>query len=122
MQFRRIAFAVALGLIIPAISAHRHLAAQSEPRHIDVVAKRFTYQPAEINLKVGQPVVISFKSMDVTHGIHFEAPLNLQAKIEKGVGAELSFTPTEVGDVVGHCAVFCGSGHGGMVLTLHVTE
>jgi cytochrome c oxidase subunit II len=48
--------------------------------------------------------------------------LNLNAKFDKGTPAELSFTPDKTGDFVGHCSVFCGSGHGGMTLTLHVVE
>ena len=46
---------------------------------------------------------------------------------EPGLGegkkpAELAFTPDKTGDFVGHCSVFCGSGHGSITLTLHVTE
>jgi cytochrome c oxidase subunit II len=43
-------------------------------------------------------------------------------KAAKGKTAELSFTPTKIGDFVGACSVFCGSGHGKMKLTLHVVE
>ena len=34
----------------------------------------------------------------------------------------MQFTPDKAGDFVGHCSVFCGSGHGGMMLTLHVVD
>jgi cytochrome c oxidase subunit 2 len=57
----------------------------------------------------------------VAHGIKFKE-LNLQAKVDKGGTGELAFTPDKTGDYVGHCSVFCGSGHGSMTLTLHVTE
>jgi cytochrome c oxidase subunit 2 len=92
-----------------------------EPRRIEVSVKRFEYNPAEITLKKGQPVVLVLKTLDVSHGLKFKE-LSLNTKIEKGKPSELSFTPTSVGDFVGHCSVFCGSGHGSMTLTLHVTE
>ena len=33
--------------------------AQSEPRTIELLARRFRYEPNEIKLKVGEPVVIA---------------------------------------------------------------
>jgi cytochrome c oxidase subunit 2 len=95
--------------------------AQASPRRIEVTAKRFTYEPGEVTLKKGQPVVLVIRSLDVAHGLRFRE-LNLNAKIDKGNAAELSFTPDKTGDFVGHCSVFCGSGHGGMSLTLHVVD
>jgi cytochrome c oxidase subunit 2 len=91
------------------------------PRRIEVSAKKFAYTPAEITVKKGEPVVLVITTQDVTHGLKFKE-LNLNAKLEKGKPSELAFTPDKVGDFVGHCSVFCGSGHGSMTLTLHVTE
>jgi cytochrome c oxidase subunit 2 len=95
--------------------------APDAPRRIDVSVKTFAYTPAEITLKKGEPVVLVLTTEDVTHGLKFKE-LNLNTKIEKGKPSELAFTPDKVGDFVGHCSVFCGSGHGSMTLTLHVTE
>ena len=95
--------------------------AADAPRRIEVVAKKFAFEPADITLKKGEPVVLVFSSADVTHGIKFKE-LNLQTDIGKGGTNELPFTPTKAGDFVGHCSRFCGAGHGSMVLTLHVTE
>ena len=72
-------------------------------------------------MKKGEPVVIVLKSTDVAHGLSFE-DLGVNVKVAKGQTAELSFTPTKVGDFVGKCSVFCGSGHGHMKLALHVVE
>jgi cytochrome c oxidase subunit 2 len=110
-----------VGMVTAAVFSTRMVWADSAPRRIEVTAKRFTYEPGEITLKKGQPVVLVIHSEDVTHGLRFRE-LNLNAKIEKGTPAELSFTPDKSGDFVGHCSVFCGSGHGGMTLTLHVVE
>jgi cytochrome c oxidase subunit 2 len=95
--------------------------APETPKKIDVSVKRFGYEPAQITLKKGEPVILELTTQDVTHGLKFKE-LNLNTKIEKGKTAELAFTPSQTGDFVGHCSVFCGSGHGSMTLTLHVTE
>jgi cytochrome c oxidase subunit 2 len=95
--------------------------AQDAPRRIEVSVKKFAYTPAEITLKKGEPVVLVLTTEDVSHGLKFKE-LNLNAKFDKGKPAELAFTPDKTGDFVGHCSVFCGSGHGSMTLTLHVTE
>jgi cytochrome c oxidase subunit 2 len=121
MKLRHALLTLLLCLGLSASFLARPTAAQGSPRHIDVVAKRFEFQPAEITVKKGEPVVITFKSQDVSHGIRFKE-LDLQAKIDKGSTADLSFTPDKTGDFIGHCSTFCGSGHGGMALTLHVTE
>jgi cytochrome c oxidase subunit 2 len=112
-RYRALAAAVLLlAPMAPAVDA---------PRRIEVTAKRFSFSPAEIALKKGEPVVLVFSSADVTHGIKFKE-LNLATEIGKGATNELAFTPMQTGDFVGHCSHFCGSGHGSMVLTLHVTE
>ena len=95
--------------------------AQEAPRRIEVTAKRFAFEPSEITLKKGQPVVFVIKSTDVAHGLGFRE-LHLDVKVPKGGTAELPFTPDKTGDFVGHCSQFCGSGHGSMILTLHVTD
>jgi cytochrome c oxidase subunit 2 len=95
--------------------------ASDTPRHIDVSVKKFAYMPAEVTVKKGEPIVLVLTSEDVAHGLKFKE-LNLNAKFDKNKPAELAFTPDKVGDFVGHCSVFCGSGHGSMTLTLHVTE
>lgn len=108
-------------LVVGCTAFARPAPAADVPKRIEVTAKRFSYTPSEITLKVGQPVVIALKSEDVAHGLKFKE-LNLQTEIGKGIASELSFTPTKTGDFVGHCSHFCGAGHGSMILTLHVTE
>ena len=97
------------------------VSAPDAPKRIEVAVKKFDYTPGEITLKKGEPVVLVLTTQDVTHGLKFKE-LNLNTKFEKGKPSELAFTPDKVGDFVGHCSVFCGSGHGSMSLTLHVTE
>ncbi len=116
---RKVVFSCILGTGLAALSLRAPAA--NAPRRVEVVAKRFTYVPAEISLKKGEAVVIALRSEDVAHGLKFKE-LNLQADISKGATSELSFTPAQAGDFVGHCSHFCGDGHGSMILTLHVME
>ncbi len=95
--------------------------AQEGAKRIEVVASKFSYSPGEITLKKGQPVILVVKTADVSHGLRFR-DLDLNTKAEKGTPGELAFTPQKTGTFVGHCSVFCGSGHGEMTLTLHVVE
>ncbi len=111
---------LSLMLVASGIAANR-LSAQGDAKKFDVIAKKFSFEPGEITLKKGQPVVLVIKSADVAHGLRFRE-LNLDVKIDKGGTGELRFTPDKVGDFVGHCSVFCGAGHGEMTFTLHVTE
>lgn len=91
------------------------------PNRIEITARRFAYAPAEITLKKGVPVILVLKSADVAHGLRC-SELHLDLKIDKGGAAEATFTPDKAGVFIAHCAVFCGSGHGQMTLTIRVVE
>jgi cytochrome c oxidase subunit 2 len=110
-----------VGIVTTAVLCSRTLRAQYAPRRVEVVAKSFSFEPREITLKKGEPVVLVLSSTDVAHGLRFRE-LNLDLKVAKGGTTELRFTPDRTGDYVGHCSVFCGSGHGAMTLTLHVVD
>lgn len=109
----RLMGAVVLSFLI-AVSA-----AAPAPRHIEITASRFSFVPADITVKVGEPVDLVLKSDDVSHGLRVRE-LNINIKASKGKPGEVKFTPPKAGTFVGHCSVFCGSGHGKMILTIHV--
>ena len=108
-------------LLVAGLTFVQSIHSQSAPPRIAITAKRFDFTPSEITLKKGKPVVLVLKSADVPHGIRFRE-LAVEVKVRKGQTSEVAFTPNKVGTFVGHCSVFCGSGHGSMALTLHVTE
>jgi cytochrome c oxidase subunit II len=95
--------------------------AQDPPHRIEIVAQRFQFSPAEITIKKGQPVILVLTSKDVEHGLKL-TEFNQVVKAKKGQSSQVEFTPTETGDFVAQCAVFCGAGHGSMKLIVHVTE
>ena len=118
MKYMLVPVLLVAGAFLPSKSNVR---AQESPRRIEIVAKQFAFEPSEITVKKGQPVVLVIKSADVAHGLRFRE-LNLNVKVDKGGTAELPLTPDKTGDFVGHCSVFCGSGHGEMALTMHVVN
>lgn len=107
--------------VLPAMMFSRYAWTQEAPRTIVINAKRFSYDPGEITLKKGQPVVLVLKSADVAHGLRFRE-LNINVKVSAGGTAEVRFTPDKTGNFVGHCSVFCGSGHGSMMMKIHVVD
>lgn len=121
MKRNYLLLALLAGLLFGATYFYRPAAVQAAPQRVEVTAKRFSFEPAEITVKKGEPVDLVLTSADVTHGIRIPA-LNLNVKAKKGAPSEVSFTPEKTGDFVGHCSVFCGSGHGSMTFTVHVVE
>ncbi len=92
-----------------AAAAHADEPAPKE-RVVHITARKFSYSPDVIELRVGEPVVLEFTSLDRTHG--FAAPdLDLRADIAPGQTVRLKLTPAKAGTFPFHCDVFCGSGH-----------
>jgi len=91
------------------------------PHRIQVTAKRYAFEPAEITVKKGESVDLVLTSADVPHGVKIRE-LKIELLANKGKTAEAVFTPQATGTFVGHCSVFCGSGHGAMTLTIHVVS
>jgi cytochrome c oxidase subunit II len=120
MKIVHATYAAAAWVAIGTAPVH-YVVSQMEPRRIEITAKRFSYEPAAITLKRGEPVELVLRSLDVSHGLKF-GELGIEMKASKGRAGEVEFTPEKTGDFVGHCSVFCGRGHGEMHMTLHVVE
>ncbi|MGC1296586.1 MAG: cupredoxin domain-containing protein [Alloacidobacterium sp.] len=88
---------------------------------IEVQAKRFSFEPAEITVKKGQTVKLHLVSDDVPHSLLIK-DLGVNQEVSKDHPADVTFTPDKVGDFQGKCGRFCGSGHGSMHFTVHVTD
>ena len=96
----------ALVLISPLLAAQ-----QPEPRKITVVAKKYKFEPNHIELKIGEPVEITFQSLDAKHGFSCK-DLKLEKVIfTKDSPGKLIFTPDRAGTFKFKCAHFCGLGH-----------
>jgi cytochrome c oxidase subunit 2 len=95
--------------------------AAEEPKVIAITAKRFEFSPKEITIKLGETVKLQLTSEDVTHGF-FAKPLGIDEVIVPGKTTEVVVTPKAAGRYTTICDHFCGSGHGGMKMTIVVEE
>jgi cytochrome c oxidase subunit II len=93
--------------------------AQPKARLIPVTARKFTYEPDVITLRVNEPVIFALTTADVVMG--FSVPdFGVRGTIIPGQTIEVPMTPTKVGEFTFLCDVFCGSGHENMEGTLRV--
>jgi len=95
-------------------------------RHpMDLIEQEYTLsngkvRPADITIKKGETVRLRLVSDDVTHSLQIKG-LGVDQTIAKGHPAEVTLTPKQDGDFQAQCGHFCGSGHGKMLMTVHVT-
>jgi cytochrome c oxidase subunit 2 len=93
----------------------------SEPRKITVTAKKYEFNPSKIELKVGEPVEITFEAQDTTHGFTCKELGVAKVVFEKGKTETVKITPEKPGTYEFKCAKFCGFGHGKMKGQIVVT-
>jgi cytochrome c oxidase subunit II len=113
--------AVIFVLVLATVSPFLTKTSSAAERRIEITAKRWKFTPSEITVQKGEPVVLVLKSQDVSHGITIPA-LGVEAEFGKGKATEVPFTAQYGGDFIGRCNHFCGTGHGQMRLTVHVSE
>jgi cytochrome c oxidase subunit II len=107
-------------LLLSALAATARGADGTEPpRAVAITAKRFEFVPSTVTLKKGETVKLVFTSEDVTHGV-FLRPLKVDVDLTPGESREVTVTPQAAGSFTAICHHFCGSGHGGMKLTVVV--
>jgi len=81
--------ALALPLVVMAAGA---VLAAPEPRVIDVAARRFAFEPSEIQVAVGEPVRLRVHSEDGLHGFAIKK-LKINKDIPRGGDVVLSSPP-----------------------------
>ena len=108
---RRILFLLAA---VGTLVVMAHTAAAQETRKITVVAKKYEFQPSRIELKVGEPVEITFQSEDTKHGFSCKELTKEKVTFDKDHPATLTLTPDKAGTYPFKCSHFCGFGHGKM--------
>ena len=92
-----------------------------EPRVIEVVAKRFTWEPAEIQVTVGERVRLVLRTADGLHGIELKK-FKIAKEIPRGnKPVTVEFTADEAGRFPFLCSEYCGDGHDDMKGVLVVT-
>lgn len=82
-------------------------------REIAVTAKKFSFEPNPIRLKLNERVRFRLTSLDVTHG--FSIPdFGIDQVIEPGKETVIDFHASKGGRYSFLCSVQCGTGHSGM--------
>ena len=114
---RLIAIVSLAAVVVVTAAAHAVRAAQ--PVHeVSVVAKKFTFEPAEIQVVAGESVRLVVRSADSVHGFAIPA-LKVDLQVPQGgdpVVAE--FIAPSAGRYEVACSEFCGRGHGQMKAAL----
>jgi cytochrome c oxidase subunit 2 len=117
MPSRRL-IALTLGLagllLPPAVDSIGAPLQTPEPRTIEVIARRYAFEPATIEAVEGERLRILVKSGDGLHGFEIK-----KFKVSKEIprGSEpvvIEFTASEAGTFPILCSAFCGDGHGDM--------
>ena len=105
-----------LGLALAAaVSATLRPAAQApEPRVIDVIARRFAFEPAEIEATVGERLRLVVRSADGVHGLEIKK-FKVKKEIPRGTTpVTIEFTAGEAGRFPILCSEYCGDEHDAM--------
>lgn len=93
----------------------------TEPRVVEVVATRYAFEPAEIQVTQGERVRLLVKSGDGLHGFEIKR-FRISKEIPRGGDpVVVDFTPEEAGRFPILCSVYCGDGHDDMTGALVVT-
>ena len=105
---RLIAVAVLVGAAAWTVNG---AARQDAPREIDVVARRFAFEPARIEVAVGERVRLRVVSADGVHGFEIKK-FKVKKEIPRGTTpVVIEFTASEVGEFPILCSEYCGDGH-----------
>ena len=115
-RLRSLASPALLGLALAAAASMTlHPAAQApEPRVIDVIARRFVFEPAEITATVGERLRLVVRSADGVHGLEIKK-FKVKKEIPRGTTpVTIDFTAGEEGRFPILCSEYCGDEHDAM--------
>jgi len=90
------------------------------PREIQVLTRRYAFEPAEIDVAVGERVRLVMLSADGPHGVEIKR-FNVKKEIPRGTTpVTVEFVADEAGRFPILCSEYCGDGHADMRGTLVV--
>ena len=100
--------------------AQQDPAAASAPREISVVAKKFSFEPARVDVTEGERIRLVVTSADGVHGVEIKK-FKVNKKVPRGGEAvTIDFVATAVGEFPILCSEYCGKDHEEMKGTLVV--
>lgn len=86
-------------------------ALQAEPRIIEVVAKRFAFEPARIEATEGEHIRLVVTSADGVHGVGIKKFRLEKAVPRGGAPVTIDFVASAAGEFPLLCSEYCGNGH-----------
>jgi cytochrome c oxidase subunit 2 len=101
-------------------SAPQDPATASAPRVVEVTAKRFTFEPARIEVTEGERVRLVVKSADGVHGVQIKKFRVNKLVPRGGQTVNIDFVASAPGTFEILCSEECGEGHDAMTGTLVV--
>lgn len=113
----------AIAILLATLPGTAQQAAVAEPKVFEVVARRFSFEPATIEVVEGDKVRLLVKSTDGPHGVEIKA-----FKVKKAVprakpgdeAVTIEFVAATAGEYPILCSEYCGNGHKEMTGTLVV--
>ena len=87
--------------------------APPETRTINVVARRFSFEPARIEVAEGEHVTLVVSSGDGVHGIEIKK-FKINKKVPRGGEVTIEFVATTAGEFPILCSEYCGADHDDM--------
>jgi len=85
--------------------------AENEPREIPVVARRFTFEPARIEVTEGEHIRLVVASGDGVHGVEIKK-FKVNKKVPRGGEAiTIDFVASSAGEFPILCSEYCGKEH-----------
>ena len=113
LQHRRLILkgaAILIAAPVVAMAAKVVAADGSDVISIKITAKRFQYEPNNIELKAGQSAVLEITSIDFIHGLNIP-DLKMRADLLPGRVTKVRVKFDKPGEYAFLCDNFCGSGH-----------
>lgn len=94
----------------PVAASALPLNAVQETREITVVAKRFTFEPARVEVTEGERVRLVVTTGDGVHGIEVKK-FKINKKVPRGGEVTIEFVASAAGEFPILCSEYCGEGH-----------
>lgn len=108
-------------LLVSLISSTDAAPQNPEPRTIEVVVRRFAFEPATIEAVEGERLRVLVRSADGPHGFEIKK-FKVSKEVPRGTNpVVVEFTASEAGTFPILCSLFCGDGHADMKGALVVT-
>lgn len=123
MSLRAISAITIFALIVGSVAVLAQQAAPTEPKVFEVIARRFAFEPATIEVVEGDTVRLLVRSADGPHGVEIKAFKVKKAVPRAKAGDEpvvIEFVASAAGEYPILCSEYCGNGHKDMTGALVV--